>query len=191
MCPTGTRCRAWPGSAGRPDSERGHPACRQPRRRERSRRRVTRRAADVGVNPYVFDDDEAAADEVSDLVEECVGTLGRVDDDDGERQILTERQQPGGVDAGRGAEALDPAEHARAREAALMHAVHDLGVERLVMVPIRLADEDRDPPGCTLEPHWPPPMNRARIRPGRLAAIRPTFIPDHTATSPAAMLPSA
>ncbi len=95
------------------------------------------------------------------------------------------------MDSRRGTEPLDAAEHARARQALLVRPVHDLGVQRLVVVPVGLADVDGDPPGRAVEPHWPPPVCRLAIRADMLAANLAAFMPHHTAASAATMLLSA
>src|ERR1700739_3198355 len=57
------------------------------------------------------------------------------------------------MDPGCRPEPPDAAEDAGSGQSSEVRAVHDLGVQRLVAVPVRLADEDRDSPGSALQCH--------------------------------------
>src|SRR6266568_8926183 len=150
MCPRGT---TTPISARRPGpagSARGRPG---PPRGRRGWRAASGTPPDVPDDLDVVDDDEAFLHQLVELRQEGVDPLALVDDDDRDRQILGQAEEARRVDVATGAEALDAAHHGRARETGAVRAVHDLRVERVVVVLVALAEEDRQAACGTGEPH--------------------------------------
>src|SRR5437773_6934027 len=130
---------------------------------------------------HFVDDDQAVGDQLVELGYEALDRLFRVDDDDGDRQVVGQRQDPGGVDVVRGSVALDTPKDAGAREAGPVRPLDDLGGEWRMPMVIGLADEDGETLLMTLQPHRRPPLL------GSLA----TQMPAHTAPNPAPRLARA
>src|SRR5256714_1015544 len=169
--------------------------------RLRGRTRVLDSAPDVLDDLDVVDDHQSLADQLVELRQERLDLRRGVHDDHHQGQILAQRQDPRGVDAGRGAVALDPPEDARPGQLRFLRAAHDLVVERSVPVLVRLTDEDREPPCGTGQFHRRPPILSGvpgsaaapcavRRRARCAAAPRPTLIPKLVAAPPAARLSS-
>src|SRR5581483_6052542 len=123
------------------------------RRREPGSRSASVVATPIGDDVDVLAYDETLRDELVALREKRVDPLGDVDDDDDDRKVLRQAEDPRGVDRAGGAETLDPAQHGRTGEAGSVRPFHDLRVERAMVVLVGLADVDRQPLAGAFELH--------------------------------------
>ena len=101
----------------------------------------------------VVDDDEPFGDELVELGMNASMRSGSSTINTMMGRSFDRTEDASGVHVVRRAEAFDAAHDRRAGEAGLLRAVHDLGGERLVVVAVLFADEDRQPAGVTLELH--------------------------------------
>jgi hypothetical protein len=101
----------------------------------------------------VVDDDEPFGDELIELRQERIDSFGFVDDQHDKGQIVRQAQDPRGVESVGGPESFDTSHNRRTGKTGLLGAVHDLGRERVMVVPVALADEDRQSARFTFQTH--------------------------------------